>query len=377
MAIDGSKCCGCGACANICPRNCIQMKADSEGFYYPKVDLESCIDCGLCEKVCPIGKEDNIAEPEVYAAVSKNDIEREKSSSGGIFSLLAREILDRGGRIYGAAYDESLQVHHTSISQKEYLPLLQGSKYVQSRTENVYSEISELLNNNVPVLFSGTPCQVYGLKSFLRKEYDNLFCVDLICHGAPSPEVWNHYIHFYEKKAHSMCTNAFFRDKRLGWHRFSVVLQFSAHEEFSDEVSKDLFMKAFMDDACLRPYCYECEFKGFHRQSDLTLADFWGIERILPDMDDDKGTSMVMVNSRKGQALFSIIQKSIISETVDLSCVRATNHSYYDPPKLPSYRSKFMKKISDDNFENIVKKYCFLTFEKRAKAKIKRMLGVK
>lgn len=285
---DKKNCCGCSACASVCPRHCITMVEDSEGFLYPQVDEEACVNCGLCEKVCNELNPYDTREPlQVLAAINKDDEVRQKSSSGGIFHLLAEKTIHEGGVVFGARFDENWQVVIDYAEDMKGVEAFMGSKYVQARMENAYVDAKRFLNEGRKVLFSGTPCQVAGLHKFLRKPYDNLLSVDLICHGVPSPKVWRVYLEEVVKQGQSIsCVE--FRNKEKGWKKFSFFLSYNGVGKTVSMLSpftENHYMKAFLSDIILRPSCYECKARGCSSQSDITIADFWGIETLLPEMD--------------------------------------------------------------------------------------------
>lgn len=310
-----ANCCGCGACADICPKRCITMKQDEEGFFYPAVDPARCIDCGLCERVCPILKKQAPQPTEVkaYAAYAAEDALRAQSSSGGLFTLLAEEILSRGGYVAGAAFDEDLSVRHILVDNVRDLEKLRGSKYVQSRMEDTYLCVKEQLQKGRPVLFTGVSCQVAGLKAYLGKEYENLYTVDVLCHGVPSPKVWEQYLREQEADHREKPAAVSFRDKRTGWRRSSISVKFADGAEYCRPGEENRYMQLFLRDICLRPSCHSCRFKSFPRLSDLTIGDAWGIEKQMPELDDDRGISVVLVNSEKGQKLFNKISFRLVS----------------------------------------------------------------
>lgn len=314
-------CCGCGSCAQVCPVNCIIMIEDREGFLYPKVEKEKCVDCNLCIKGCPIqsiySNLDNKVKPIAYAAFVKEDEIRLSSSSGGIFSVLVHIILRENGVVFGAAFDSNMSVHHIAIEDENELYKLQGSKYIQSRIDDTFQEVSYFLKRGRKVLYSGTACQIAGLKRYLGRDYNNLYTVDVLCHGVPSPKVWRKYLVSKEQLAGSQVKKVYFRKKQTGWKTFSIELQFNNSKKYEQVFYKDVYMLMFLKNICLRPSCYNCKFKSLSRLSDITLGDFWGIENIAPEMDNNKGTSIVLIQSDKGKRLFHDISNSIEIKSID------------------------------------------------------------
>ena len=320
-------CCGCEACVQRCPKSCITMREDNEGFLYPEIDKDICIDCGLCEKVCPVINQAEERKPlAVYAAKHKDEQIRMASSSGGAFTAIAERVIDEGGVVFGAKFNQDWNVVHSYTETKEGLGTFRGSKYVQSRIGESYKEAEGFLKAGRKVLFSGTPCQIAGLKCFLRKEYDNLLTVDFICHGVPSPGVWREYLKeetarqcgeknsvlqrpIHERNA--LIEGISFRDKRLGWKKYSFALALSTTNGsgakntvlLSEPLNKNIFLRGFLADLYLRPSCHACPSKSFKSRSDITIGDFWGVQNVMPEIDDDKGVSVVMVNSEKAGTL--------------------------------------------------------------------------
>lgn len=322
--VDKKSCCGCAACVQSCPKSCISLQEDKEGFLYPLVDKENCIDCHLCEKVCPFL---NVAENKkpivTLAAYNKNEQERQISSSGGVFILLAKETIRKGGVVFGAVFDENWKVKHTCAETMEGVyPMLQ-SKYVQSDVGMTYQEAEHFLKSGRHVLYCGTPCQISGLNRFLKRKYANLTLVDFLCHGVPSPGVWRKYVINELSKAArsavvgkntvlSLSLNPVptfggieFRDKtQRGWKKFSfVVRKKSAVQADKNSVllsyshNENPYMKGFLSDIYLRPSCYQCKCKNGRSGSDLTLGDFWCVERLDDKIDDDKGLSLLLLNN--------------------------------------------------------------------------------
>lgn len=352
-------CMGCHACSNICPVSCIQMETDMEGFWYPSVDYDKCISCHRCIDVCPIiNKPELNQQPTAYACLNKNDQARAESSSGGIFTLLTEQTLAQLGVVFGTALNESAEALHISVEAVEDLGQLRGSKYVQSRIGDAYKQAKLFLVEGRQVLFSGTPCQIAGLRTYLGKSYENLFTVDIICHGVPSPKVWEKYVHEREVEAGAEATLISFRNKADGWKRFSMHFSFANSRVYQRNLREDLYLRAFLRDVCLRPSCHECEFKSVQRYSDLTLADFWGIQAVLPDLDDDKGTSFVLVNTAKGQAAFNSIQPGMKAVKVDVDQALRYNPAAFRSAKQNPNRESFMRELDSKSFEQLVKLYC-------------------
>ncbi len=303
MCYDKALCSGCGSCSAACPRKCIEMRADGEGFLYPEVDKTRCTDCGLCARVCPVlspGK--GQGDPVAYACVCSDEKIRQESSSGGIFTLLAEIILEKGGVVFGAAFDGDWSVAHTAVERREELGRLRGSKYVQSRIGGCYEQAKRFLEAGRPVYFSGTPCQIDGLKAYLQKDYDGLYCQDMVCHGVPSPKIWQAYLG--SLKGLGELKGISFRKKEPGWRDFSVSIA-GSEKLWEQPHRENPYMKLFLGDISLRPSCYACQSKGFQRRSDLTLGDLWGAESLAGDMDDDKGISLVLVHTPKGRRLLA------------------------------------------------------------------------
>lgn len=356
--IDEKQCCGCHVCYNICPKNAIEMVEDEKGFKHPIVDKEKCINCGLCKKVCPVlNSKKEIKEIKAYAGYNKNEEERKNSSSGGIFILLAKEIIKRKGIVYGAHLNKDNKVEHTKAEALDELEELMGSKYVQSTIGNVYKEVKKELENDRYVLFTGTPCQIEGLKSYLIKDYDKLYTQDIICHGVPSPLVWEKYKEYRktidkEDKPEKIS----FRNKDNGWELFNMKFTYK-NKEYKLDQTKDLFMNAFLSDTILRSSCYQCSFKKKYRISDITLADYWQVKEVHPELNDNKGISLIIVNSSKGEELIKCISKSIELKETNLEEAIKYNPAMIMSPKEDPKREKFFNNIDKLSFDKLVKKY--------------------
>lgn len=358
---DKQQCCGCSACAQVCPKKCIAMQPDEEGFLYPQIDQTTCIECGLCEKVCPMLKspaEDTNSEPKAYAAYNKDERIRLQSSSGGVFTLMALQTLQNGGVVFGAVLSTDCKsVHHTMVSNEVDLAKLRGSKYLQSEIGVCYEQAQTFLRQGKPVLFSGTPCEIEGLKTFLRQDYDNLTCVDLICHGSPSPKLWDKYVEYRANQKKHVVEGVTFRDKRNGWKNYEVCIKLAEGVEYRKTFYDETFMQMFLQDLCLRPSCYFCEFKKKNRVSDITLADFWGSGRICPDMDDDKGLSLVIVHSVKGGKLLEEIKGKMELREVPLEDALRGNPSMTHSCNKPDKRDEFMQNILKMSIPQLEKMY--------------------
>lgn len=333
---DKKECCGCAACVQRCPKNCISLVEDSEGFLYPKVEESLCIDCNLCERVCPfLHTEEEKASINVFGAKNLNEEERMNSSSGGVFLPLAREIINKGGVVFGAVYDEKWEVHHVATETLEGVYPMMGSKYLQSRIENTFQEAERFLKEGREVMFVGSPCQIAGLQKFLRnKTYPNLLAVDFICHGAPSPGIWRKYLiqnfgdTLLSRKNCMLKTNVLlksieFRNKKeRGWKKYSFVVRRQTSGKAGSSIltstpfHENLYMRGFLADIFLRPACYKCKCKNGKSHSDITIGDFWGINIICPNFDDDKGVSLIIINSSKGKEAFSQLRMTTIEANV-------------------------------------------------------------
>ena len=365
-------CVGCGACANVCPQNCLNMIADKNGFLHPEIDKNACVNCQACEKVCPIINQKPKASNSIqtYAVYSKNDNVRSSSSSGGVFHTIATRIIENGGIVYGAAFDQDLYLSHKGIESIEDLYILQGSKYLQSDTKLCFKEIKTHLDTQRPVLFCGTPCQVEGLLCYLKKPYENLFTLDFICHGVPSPKAWQEYIKSQEKTFSSKVCSASFRDKSKGWSYFSSKLNFANKKEYTNIHYNDAFMKAFLQNVSLRETCYNCKFKTVNRNSDITMGDLWGIKNILPDITDDKGVSVVFFQSEKGARLFEQVNKDLWIQEISFDSAIASNSAMTKSVYEHNFREYFFKNLGKQDFERLVKSCLEPSYYTRLKRKL-------
>ncbi len=339
-----SQCCGCHACYNTCPAGAIQMQEDEEGFLYPQINEEKCIQCGRCAQVCRMMRKEQSPDGSikaVYACMNRNLNERLASSSGGVFIRLADYVTARGGRVFGATFDQELRLHHESADNIEDCQKFMGSKYVQSIIGNAFTKAKRILDQGGLVLFSGTPCQIHGLKLFLGKPYENLLTVDVICHGVPSPMVFRRYFHELGEVSGSKVTSIQFRNKSSGWQNYSVVCGFENGNRTIISRHDSLYMKGFLSNLYLRPSCPLCVNKGDNYFSDITLGDYWGVENRDPDMDDDRGTSVVLIRTDKGRRLFDAIVPGMKIKPVDLEYVIKNNPSIKWRDQENKNREKF------------------------------------
>ncbi len=369
---DTKDCCGCDACVQCCPKSCISMRVDEEGFNYPVVNHSQCIECGLCEMVCPM-----LAKPEkkqplgCYASYCKDEDVRRDSSSGGIFTVLAAAVIAEGGVVFGARFDKDWSVRHDYTDTLDGIAEFRGSKYLQSSIGDSYLKVSEFLKQGRKVLFSGTPCQVAGLHRYLRRTYDNLLTVDFVCHGVPSPKVWNEYLKTLlrtkcaeaGKNSESLSLNSMplvgisFRDKELGWKKYGIRLKMSPfrgdkntesavcrNHDIFQPFTENPYMEVFLSNLSLRPSCYACPSKGFTSGSDITIGDFWGIEQIDPAIDDDIGMSVVFIHN---DAVRQMLEESGVfmkKEPVDKTL--PSNHSIIESVEEPLYRAYFFNRLN-------------------------------
>lgn len=351
-------CVGCSACALSCPKNCIEMHNDKYGFSHPKIiNAQECINCKLCEQSCPIVNKRNLDDKETIAlaAFTKDEEIRKESSSGGIFTEIAKYVLLNDGVVFGAAYSNNWHVEHIEVKEVGNLNKLRGAKYSESKLANTYDRIKKYLNKDILVLFSGTPCQVAGLKSFLKRDYSNLICIDFICHGIPSPVAWSNYIQERMKldgvNHKPISINQ--RSKITGWsnYNYSCVIEYENNLKYQSLSGSDMYMKLFCNDYILRESCANCHFKGFDRCSDITLGDFWGIWNIDVKMDDNKGTSLIMLHSDKSKDLITNISDKIVLKEVSLEDASRENPAILYSSKEKSEREKVLDSICNGNFD--------------------------
>ena len=354
------ECCGCRACQQICPKNCIDMIEDEQGFAYPRVDISKCIDCNLCVKKCPIINQECEDRPiETYAAKNKDKSVQQSSSSGGVFTLLAQSIIKEGGVVFGAGFKKDWTVVHVKAETAAELSLFKGSKYVQSNTASSYIVTKKILLENRKVLYSGTPCQIAGLKLFLGKEYSNLITIDIICHGVPSPKIWKEYLNYVSQQNKVKITQINFRDKSVGWVDFKLsikgVVNNTEQNIVDEHHQQNIFMQYFLRNVILRPSCYNCQFRNGKSHSDITLGDFWGIQSIKPELFDNNGISAIIVNTKKGSDIIEQNKNGLQVVNVDYSDILGHNSSLSSSCYRPKIYQKFWEDYNSFGFKALSK----------------------
>ena len=307
-------CCGCGACMQACPFQAIVMKEDERGFLFPEIDYDRCKKCGICDRVCGFVEDSSLlsdGEPVIYGVINRDEDARKNSTSGGLFTAISDYILAQNGVVYGAAYQPDLSVATKRAVTPAERDECRGSKYVQCDTNDTYTQVKRDLTEGRLVFYTGTPCHIIGLRSYLQKEYENLITAELVCHGVPNNRMWHEFLHLAENAVGIRVIDACFRDKsKTGWHhpKTKLVYQDGKEHPFFGEQA---FFQLFSTNMCLRDSCLYCKFLSYHRPADLTMADYWGIERFKKDFDDNKGTSMLLVNTEKGAQVFDRVKDQL------------------------------------------------------------------
>lgn len=405
--LDKKDCCGCSACVQRCPKQCISMQEDEEGFLYPQVDIDRCINCGLCEKVCPVINQNEPREPfHVYAAKNPDEKIRMESSSGGIFTMIAEKIIDEGGVVFGVGFNEHWEAAHSYTETKEGLAAFRMSKYVQSIVGNTFKEAEDFLKQGRKVLYTGTPCQIAGLKKFLRKDYDNLLTLDFICHGTPSPGVFRWYlaeelVRLARKsgkkysfalrpiplipKADALAAECgyeikgiCFRDKKHGWKKYSFALDLSEASadgeknsvSLSYTLDKNAFLRGFLKDLYLRPSCHHCPTKELKSSSDITIGDYWGIWNLNPELFDDKGVSAIMLNTEKSIKYFDSFRG--ISVKMDFENLCKYNSAVRKSSLITQRRLVFYS--SYDSFFKRISKLCDISLKTKILNRLRKIV---
>ena len=387
MNIPVVNCSSCSACANICARGAISMRLDSEGFYRPVIDAEKCVQCGACEKVCPwtnAVSNPNLASdvPQTVAVFAKDESVRMESSSGGIFSVLAEKILDDGGVVVGVAQLSPTKFGHIVVDNKADLAKLRGSKYVQADAGLVYREVRSLLKNGKKVLFSGTPCQVAALYAVLGRAATSadLTTVDIVCHGTPSVKVFEKYIAEIEKDKSAHVLSTRFRDKRNGWRLFSMTSSLNTISgdcfQISETLREDKFMRVFLQNICLNTSCADCKYGKLPRVADITLGDYWNIAYVHPKIDDNKGTSVVLLNTEHGKALFESVTDKVVQCDSTVEKAIAGNPCIIRSSKQHPKRTEFFANLDKYTIDELIKMYCpYPSFLKKCCLRVRGLLS--
>ncbi len=349
------QCSGCTACYNICPVSCISMCPDEEGFLYPEIDTAKCIDCKQCVAVCQAYYDiTKSPDRQRYYAVKNKDAVRVESSSGGIFTALSDAILSKGGVVAGAFMDDNFTISHFIACNTEERNLLRGSKYAQSNLSDIFSQIRTMLIAGEQVMFVGTPCQVEGLNLFLRKKYDNLITCDLVCHGVASPKVFHSFISYIQEKGKDKLVKFHFRDKELGWKGYKVSAIYE-NKKIKNKLWLRSFNYLFSQNYINRPVCSQCKYISYDRCSDITIGDYWGIERYYPEFEDKLGVSLTLANPKKGEDLFQSVQKELIY--FEIKKEEAYQNSFGRLPKVNQKRKAFWDCYRQASYRDAIKKY--------------------
>ena len=385
--IDKKDCCGCNACGDACGHDAIIFKTDVEGFWYPEVDKDKCVDCGLCEQVCPQLhvselKHNDFEQPECHAAIHKNIEIRFDSTSGGMFTALAEIMYKAGGYVGGAIYNDDFSARHFISNEKKDLEALRSSKYLQSDASGFYKSVRTLLKQGEKVLVCGTPCQMAALRAFLHKDYDNLIIADFICRGVNSPKVFRKYLDYLEERSGSKVVYLKSKNKELGWRQLTSKVVFANKKVLYETKDSSYFTIGYLrTNVFCRPSCYECQFKGFPRMADITIADFWGAEHAVgKELDNDLGTSLVMLNSQKGKDYFESVKGQVIEKKISFESILKGNPaliSSLNPPLVD--RQAFYEDLNKMPFNELARKYMDapLTWKRQVKNVLCFLLSVR
>lgn len=364
------KCCGCSACANICPMQCIFMREDEEGFLYPSINEEKCINCNECENVCPVlnQKEEKITEQVGYIVQIKDEKIRQESTSGGAFTAIAQYVIRKNGVVFGACYDQDFQVIHDYAETEEDLAKFRNSKYVQSRIGSTFQKTKQFLDEERLVCFSGTPCQIEGLKRYLKREYENLITVDVVCRAVASPLVWRKYLNMHKKKCFIEIKKILFRDKKKYGYQYSTMSIYGKNDEllYYNGIDTDKMLRAFFSNICDRPSCYQCSFKKRYRESDFTIWDCFIVSKFESSMDDNKGTTRFLIHNLKGEKIFKELKEELISKEVNADVLTKDIKEMFSSVSMNPKRREFFEIAENIEglFENFFPVGCINYLEK-------------
>lgn len=365
-------CCGCSACANICPKSCIMMKSDEEGFLYPTVNQILCVNCGMCEKVCPEinTKKDIQFKQKAYVVQCKDECIRRESTSGGAFTPIAEYVIAKGGVVFGAAFKDKVNYHvsHQYVETKEELCKFRGSKYVQSSISNTYSQAKKFLDSGRLVCFSGTPCQIEGLKFFLRREYENLITIDFMCRAVPSPLVFQKYLQVQKKKFGNDIENIRFRDKYYGYSYSTMSIyakRGSGKKDYHRGIESDLWLRAFFSGISIRPSCINCSFRKSFHNSDFTIWDCFNVRKFSTDLDDNKGTSRMLIQTEKGINIFEEIKRAFSYKEIAVELVYGIEKERAYSETAKGNREDFYRNLNSTDAEEVFNKYFPYTLKVR------------
>ena len=376
-------CVGCSACDNICPSGALSMQPDRAGFLYPQLEEKKCISCGRCLAVCPALHHwdfvscERLPEPSAQAAWSKDREIRMESTSGGVFSEVAKTFFQMGGYVVGARYDGAFLVEHYVGESVEDISLLRQSKYIQSDKKDVFQKIRALLKEGKAVLFVGAPCEVAGLYGFLGKMYDNLYTMDFICLGANAPRIYVRFLEMIEEVHGSKVSRVWFKNKTYGWHRFSTCVELQNGSSYLRDRDHDYFMRGYIGKSKLyiRPVCSHCRYKEIPRIGDMTLGDFWGIELLRPELDEDKGTSAVMLNSEKGKKLFERASEALHRADMTWRDIAAGNPALLNSVPVDPRQEQFFDDLERMRFDQLIERYAPMSWRRKIKDLFRHIMG--
>ncbi len=366
---DKSMCNGCEICTKVCPTNAIKMVEDQEGFFYPEIDKDKCINCNKCKNICS-NYNTSLGNEKVYVAINKNEKELEESSSGGMFYILAKYVIEKNGVVFGVEYDENLKVRHNFYETLEECKRFQGSKYVRSDIKDSYRKVEEFLKDDRYVLFTGTPCQCNALKTYLVKEYEKLILCDIICHANPSQKVFDKYKNEIENSRDKKIKMIYFRTKDNGWRNQTPIIEYMDNEKEEEKT----FFSAFVKELINRPSCHSCVFASSNRVTDFSIGDFWGIEKVMPEVEDkDIGISLFMVNSKKASEVFDNVKEYIKYKEVDKDLAFLYNHNKNVP--MHRNREKFFNNLDKISVIDNINQNIKVSFIRKVFRKCKSLLN--